>query len=77
MRNQRTQPWKLATLALLSAVVIFAINPSSSSGAQKGAHSASPRRQTAVSTLRSIDPLKHAFQRAAGKVRLVTILSPT
>lgn len=34
-------------------------------------------RKVSQINLKSIDPLKEAFQRDSGKVRLVTILSPT
>ena len=34
-------------------------------------------RRVSQSNLKSIDPLKEAFQRDAGKVRMVMILSPT
>lgn len=77
MRIQRTELWKLVRFALLLAAVLFGISPSSSSGTQTARRSASARRQTAVPALRRIDPLKRAFQHDAGRVRLVTILSPT
>jgi len=54
-------------------------------GNAASASKVSPQRKKAAKSirsvsqinLRSIDPLKEAFQRDAGKVRLVMILSPT
>lgn len=69
-------------LALL-AIVAFLVFPSYSSSSfatQKKERSNSKptaKKAVKVTELRRIDELKHAFQRDAGKVRFVTILSPT
>jgi hypothetical protein len=76
MKNQEMRYLRLA-LVLLSVAGLFVSRLYSSSEAQTGRRSGSANRQSVVSTLRSIDTLKQAFQREAGKVRLVTILSPT
>ena len=68
---------KLAVLAVLAAAGLVSISSTSSSEANTARRSASAHRQIVVPTLHSIDSLKQAFQRDAGKVRLVTILSPT
>ena len=69
-------------LALL-AIVAFWVFPSSSGdclAAQKAAKRKRPpvaKGAGKVTALRRIDQLKEAFQRDAGKIRFVTILSPT
>ena len=75
MKKPETGHSSLAGLVLFAAAVL--VGNSSSSDAQTARRSASARRQIVVPTLRSIDSLQQAFQRDAGKVRLVTILSPT
>ncbi|MEK6301345.1 MAG: hypothetical protein AABO41_11530 [Acidobacteriota bacterium] len=77
MKKQRIRYSWLARLTLLTAAILVGISAPSSSGAQTARRSASARRHTVVPTLRKIDPLKRAFQGDAGRVRLVTILSPT
>ena len=44
---------------------------------QQARKPAKPVRRVSQVTLKSIDPLKEAFERDSGYVRLVTILSPT
>jgi len=76
MNSQEKRCLRLA-LVLLSIAGLFVSRLHSSSEAQTGRRSESANHQSLVSTLRSIGPWKQAFQREAGKVRLVTILSPT
>jgi hypothetical protein len=56
----------------LSVVAFFAVNSAEGLSKRKDARNAGQ-----VVPLRKIDQLKEAFQRDAGKVRFVTILSPT
>lgn len=77
MRKERAGSLKLATITLLLGAVLFGLDPSTSSGAQKSRRSASARRQAAIPELLSTDQLKEAFERDAGKVRMVALLSPT
>jgi hypothetical protein len=66
--------WALIALA----AILFGINPASSiSAQQKRSRSAAAVRNPRLSELVSITQLKEAFQRDAGKVRLVALLSPT
>jgi hypothetical protein len=69
-------------LAVLALVAFLCIPPISSNSfaAQKTGKQKRPlavRKAVRVIELGEIDQLKEAFQRDAGKVRLVTILSPT
>ncbi|HEX5735362.1 MAG TPA: hypothetical protein VF131_21205 [Blastocatellia bacterium] len=65
----------LATVAFL----VFLSHSSNSFAAQKQAKQKKPvvAKAGQVIELRRIDQLKEEFQRDAGKVRFVTILSPT
>lgn len=69
-------------LALL-AMVAFLVFPSYSSSTLAAQKRGKPDKAVAtknavkVVSLRKIDQLKQAFQRDSGKVRFVTILSPT
>jgi hypothetical protein len=69
------------TFALLAVVSLLIF--SSLFGEASAAQKAKPRKAQAVKTrnavveLHGIEPLKEAFQRDKGKIRLVTILSPT
>ena len=65
--------WALIALA----AILFGISPASSIRAQKRSRSAAAVRNPRLSELVSITQLKEAFQRDAGKVRLVALLSPT
>jgi len=69
-------------LALLAVVAFLCMHsfPSNFFAAQKTGGQKKPlaaKKAVRVIELRGIDQLKEAFQRDAGKVRLVTILSPT
>jgi hypothetical protein len=61
----------LAAVAL-SVVAFCVVNSAEGLSKRKDA-----RNSGQVVTLRKIDQLKEAFQRDAGKIRFVTILSPT
>jgi len=65
---------RIATIVLLGTVLATS---STTTGAQNSKRAAANGRQVAISELQSIDQLKEAFERDAGKVRLVAILSPT
>jgi len=56
----------------LSVVVVCVVNSAEGLSKKKDL-----RNSSQVVTLRKIDQLKEAFQRDAGKVRFLTILSPT
>ena len=60
---------------IIVVVLLFPLYSGNSSAAQKKERSQTKSGQ--VIQLRSIDQLKEAFQRDGGKVRFVTILSPT
>ncbi len=62
---------------VLSLGIVFGFGYSAVSGAQKSKRPAVARHQAAIPELHSIDQLKEAFERDAGKVRLVALLSPT
>jgi hypothetical protein len=68
----------LALLAIVAFLVLSSYS-SSSFAAQKKEKQEKPvvAKAGRVIELRKIDQLKEAFQRDAGKVRFVTILSPT
>jgi hypothetical protein len=74
MRKQpsvKLRLWFISITAIVS-LALPAYAGTYSSTTQK----ASPRKANVVE-LRSLDQLKEAFQRDQGKVRLVTLLSPT
>jgi hypothetical protein len=74
MRKQpsvKLRLWFIIIVAIAS-LALPAYAGTYSSTAQKAA-----RRKSNVVELRSLDQLKEAFQRDQGKVRLVTLLSPT
>ncbi len=77
MKSQPTRALGLAMFVLLFAGVVSGTSLFSNREAKTTRRSVSANRQSVVPTLRKIDTLKRAFQRDAGKVRLVTILSPT
>ena len=77
MRMQRTGILKDAAIALLLGAILFGLGSLRSNAAQKARRSASARRQAAIPELNTIDQLKEAFERDAGKVRMVALLSPT
>ena len=77
MRTQRTRSLKRATITLLLGTILFWAIPSSTLAAQRPGRSAAGRRQVAIPEIRTTDQLKEAFERDAGKVRLVALLSPT
>ena len=67
---------------VLLAIVAFLVFPSSRNAfavqkAVKPKKQSVKKRTVAVIDLHNIEQVKEAFQRDAGKVRLVTILSPT
>ncbi len=77
MKKQRAVGLKVAALTILVGTVVIGHAPSPSSAAQKSRRSVSARRNAAILELGSIDQLKDAFERDAGKLRLVALLSPT
>ena len=77
MRMQRTGILKDVAITLLLGVILFGLGSLRSNAAQKPRRSASARRQAVIPELNTIDQLKEAFERDAGKVRLVALLSPT
>ena len=77
--KQRRISRNLALLAII-AFWFFPSNFGDSFATQKAAKREKPlvtKSAGRVITLRKVDQLKEAFQRDAGKIRLVTILSPT
>ena len=77
--KQRRMSRNLALLAIM-AFWFFPSYSGDSFAAQKAAKRKKPlvaKGAGKVIELRKIDQLKEAFQRDAGKIRLVTILSPT
>lgn len=70
---------RILALLAIAACLIFPSYSGSSFAAQKQEKQKKPVTAKAgqVIELRKIDQLKEAFQRDAGKVRFVTILSPT
>jgi cytochrome oxidase Cu insertion factor (SCO1/SenC/PrrC family) len=68
----------LATITLMVlAAILFDLGGTTSNAAQKSRGSAPARRKSHAVELGGIDQLKEAFQRDAGKVRLVALISPT
>lgn len=63
-------------LIVLAAILIGDTLPSSIA-AQKRGRSAAASRKARAQELGSIDQFKEAFQKDAGKVRLVALVSPT
>lgn len=66
----------IATL-LASAAIPFSTSALANSGVQTARRSQSRITRARLRELRSIDQLKELFQRDAGKVRLVALVSPT
>jgi hypothetical protein len=69
---------RFAVAALVGFLVIPSFSGSSFAAQKRGEQKkATVARAVQVVELRKIEQLKEAFQRDAGKVRFVTILSPT
>jgi hypothetical protein len=73
--NENRANANLKPMALAIAALTFLFLVCDSAAAQK--RPANSRNAGQLVTLSRIDELKDAFQRDAGKVRFVTILSPT
>ena len=76
---QQKQKTKLLWLLLLLIffIVSFSVDSLASQKAAKRKTSIVKKKTVAVIELRNIEQLKEAFQKDIGKIRLVTILSPT
>ena len=68
---------KRALIALLLGAALYGISPLQASAAQRPRRLAPERHQAAITELRTTEQLKEAFERDAGKVRMVALLSPT
>ena len=70
----------ILSCVLLTTFITFPHYSGASAGANTSAQAnkaARAKRQRNIIDLKSIEPVKEAFQRDSGKVRLVMILSPT
>ena len=65
------------SVLVLAAIVLLAGDATVSSAGQKSRGAAVVSRRVRRSPLQNVDRLKEAFQRDAGKLRMVVLLSPT
>ena len=77
MKTQRTGSLNRELIALLAGAVLCGISALQTSAAQRPRRVTPNRHQAAITELRTTEQLKEAFERDAGKVRLVALLSPT
>jgi hypothetical protein len=68
---------KKQLVLILLAVILFGISADTCNAAQRSGGSAAASRRERMPELRSVDQFKEAFQKDAGKVRLVALVSPT
>jgi hypothetical protein len=62
---------------ILLAAILFGVSADTCNAALKSGRSTAANRRTRTPGLRSVDQFKEAFQKDAGKVRLVALVSPT
>lgn len=72
--NRKRCPASITLIALLA--ILCGVGSGTSDGAQKVRSGAAARKSRAVELIR-IEQLKEVFERDAGKVRLVALVSPT
>lgn len=80
MREQHADRLKLRfaiTTLIASAAIPFGVSALANAGVQRPARSQTRISPSRLVELRSIDQLKEVFERDAGKVRLVALVSPT
>jgi hypothetical protein len=76
MQKKRTSG-NLVVLAIVAFGLSLSAHSLAAQKTAKGKTKIVTKKAVAVTELRNIEQLKEAFQRDVGKIRLVTILSPT
>jgi len=80
MRDQyeyHLNQWRRGLVLIFVTVLLSVTSPAHQNGAQKPHRSRPDSRASRVHELVDVDQLKKLFQRDAGKVRLVALVSPT